>query len=156
MYLNASLMALKISNSSLSGPILIILQQVIVLLLFGFLFYSQYFCHCFHFSSFYCELILMKIYSNSITERNILCLNIFFCQIKFLFPLGFIVLWLYYLVLNLCTAVVLQSMITLFASSLRIKILLNCVFFFVRLLVQIYVFYGLKHILQYSTWIFMI
>ena len=50
-------------------------------------------------------------------------------------------------VLNLCAAVLLQSIIALVTNSLRIKILLG--YFFVHLLVPIYVFYDLKDILMW-------
>ena len=49
------------------------------------------------------------------------------------------------LVLNLCAAVVLQSIITLVANSLHIKIMLDC--FLVHLVAHIYVFYDPKDIL---------
>ena len=49
-------------------------------------------------------------------------------------------------VLNLCAAVLLQSIIALVTNSLHIKILLG--YFFVHLLVPIYVFYDLKDILM--------
>ena len=54
--------------------------------------------------------------------------------------------------IKLCTAVVLQSIITLVTNSLRIKILLGC--FLVHLLVHIYVFYDLKDILMLSPTMF--
>ena len=49
------------------------------------------------------------------------------------------------LVLNLCTDVVLKSIITLIANFSSIKILLHC--FLVSLLAHIYVFYDLNDIL---------
>ena len=50
------------------------------------------------------------------------------------------------LTLSLCVAVFLQTMITLFANSLRIKILLGR--FLVHLPVHFNVFYGLQDIVQ--------
>ena len=55
---NISLTALKISKSSLSGSIY---NQVLVLLLFVFLFRSQYFFRCVHFHQFLLQAYIIKI-----------------------------------------------------------------------------------------------
>ena len=116
------------------------------------MFHRQYFCHYVHFLQF-----LLQVYSNENINKyyNLTSYVVFACffpsKERFIFVSSdcFLVKLTSFclnpnLVLHLCAAVVLQSIITLVISSFSITIFSDC--FLIHLLVHIYVFCGLKDI----------
>ena len=130
MYLNILLVPIKISDFSLSGSILTNSQPSSVAFCF-FYFHIQYFCCYVHFYQF-----LLQIYSHeNINQSDNLAHYIVFDFFIFVSTDCSLVKMTSHclnpnLVLGLRPAVVLQSMVTLFAILLCKKILLGCFFWF--------------------------
>ena len=121
-------------------------NQVLLLLIFIFLFHSQYFCRYVHFHQFLLRVFSHKNINQFSNLRHYIALACFLLQINYLFSVALIVLWLRWhhilWILILLLFFVQQPMIDLVANSLCIQIMLGC--FFVHLLIHIYVFYGKK------------
>ena len=80
--LNISLIALKISKSSLSGLILINLQPSSCSIAFFILFCSQYFCRCGHFHQFLLRAYSHKNVSQSYNLKHYIMFAFFFLEIN--------------------------------------------------------------------------
>ena len=126
------MITLKISKSFLSGLILKTYKQVLVILLFFYLFCSQYFCRFVNFHQFLLWACSQENISQSYNLNHCITFTCFLLQMNSLFSLILIVVLLTSyclspnLDLSLWADIVLQSIITLVANFSSMKVLLTC------------------------------